>query len=454
MQGLICQQCHAALNWDGQSEIVRCEFCGTQYRMHPRQRGGSGIRVGLGEVSEIQTTEGRYAGHALVRSFAPKGWTIRTNAPEQESNVLCPLTIQVEFSAPEGDAVITFTGTRAFHHLEPTPQTMQMQGQLAMPERIISLAYRDAGALCDGVLSGNPNLRDVRLLSAEDRPDAWAAAVIGKEMRDYADAGTLNPGASWARKRVSVRDANGAPWQKQIETLVLRAFLPVPQQEQMLWQMLQQNRARLMGTSAAMAARGMLGGLMANLATPQVQAPQPKLRWAMHYMIETSVLEGAAEPAMDYARRIRESIELLPQAKQEIARLREALMLQVQRDTAAVNDAMAQMNRDQMASWDRRQQIIRGASDYGSNVMHQMFQDNAATSQRINNLRSESIRGVNTYYTQSPGFGIPSVAEADVSWDRVYQNTQYPDVFAVSAGDAPLEFGVDFEELKRTNGDY
>ena len=36
MQSLICQQCHASLSWDGQSEIVRCAYCGTQYRMHPR----------------------------------------------------------------------------------------------------------------------------------------------------------------------------------------------------------------------------------------------------------------------------------------------------------------------------------------------------------------------------------------------------------------------------------
>jgi hypothetical protein len=83
-----------------------------------------------------------------------------------------------------------------------------------------------------------------------------------------------------------------------------------------------------------------------------------------------------------------------------------------------------------------------------------MFQDNVATSQRVNNLRSEAIRGVNTYYTQSPGYGVPNVVEAGVGWDHVYQNTQYPDLFAASTGEAPLEFGVDFEELKQTGGDY
>ena len=455
MQSLICQQCHASLNWDGQSEIVRCEYCGTRYRMHPRQRqSGSGVRVGLGEVSEVQTTQGRYAGHALVRSFIPKGWSVQTNAPEQESNVLCPLTIRVEYTAPAGDAVITFTGTRAFHHLEPTPQTMQMQGRMGMPERIIGLAYRDAGAVCDGVLQGNPAIKDLRLRGTETQPDAWASAHMQKNMQEFAAAGTLNPGGTWARKTASVRDQNGNAWRKQIEAMVLYAYIPLSQGEQMAWQMVQQSRARLMGTSASMAMRGMLGGLLANMATPQLQAPQPKLRWTVQYMVETSVKEGSSEPAEDYARKIRDTIEVLPLMEQEIARLREQLMMQVYRDDAALGDAMAQANREQMASWDRRQQIIQGASDYGSNVMHEMQRSNAATMDRVNNLRSESIRGVNTYYTQSPGFGVPDVVEAGVGWDHVYQNTQYPDVFAASTGEAPLEFGVDFEELKQTGGDY
>jgi len=90
-------------------------------------------------VSEIQTTQGRYAGHALVRSYIPKDWTIETNAPEQQANLLCPLTIQVAYASPAQDAFVTFTGTRAYNHLEPTPQNAPMQGQMIQPERMIGL---------------------------------------------------------------------------------------------------------------------------------------------------------------------------------------------------------------------------------------------------------------------------------------------------------------------------
>ena len=455
MQSLICQQCHASLSWDGQSEIVRCAYCGTQYRMHPRRSGGSGVRVGTGAVSEIQTTQGRYAGHALVRSYIPKDWTIETNAPEQQANLLCPLTIQVAYASPAQDAFVTFTGTRDYNHLEQTPQNAQMQGQMIQPDRMIGLAFRDAGAVCDGVLSGNPSLSDVRLLSAMDTPDAWAREHQQKMLREYAQAGTMNPGGTWAKKSVTVRDANGQLWHKQVEAMVNYAYLPVPPQEQMMYQMLMQNRARTMGMSGMLGGmRGMLGGLMAGMAQPQIQPPQPKLRWTIQYVVETTAREGAFTAAMDAHEKIRNSIEVLPLFEREAAKIRDMLAMQAQQEQAVINDALGQMNRDRMASWDRQQQIIQSTSDYGSSIMREMRESNAQTQQRVNNLRSESIRGVNTYYTQNPGFGVPPVVEAGTQWDHVYQNTQNPDVFAASTGAVPLEFGVDYEELKQTGGDY
>ena len=454
MQSIICQQCRAALDWDGQSEIVRCAYCGTQYRMHPRRGGGTGVRVGSGTVSDIQTTRGRYAGKALVRSFIPKDWTIETNAPEQESNLLSPLTMQVMYTAPKQDACITFTGTRIYNHLEPTPQNAQQQGRMVMPDRMIALAFRDAGAICDGILTGNPAVSDVRLVSASDTPDAWAQAFLQKMVQSAAQGGLAQPGGCWAKKTATVRDTSGQLWRKQVEAMVIYGYIPVSQAEMMAWQMLAQSRARTQGLLGSLAARGRVAGMIAGMAQPQIRPPQPRLRWAAQYVIETSAHEAAFAAAADAHDRIRESIALLPLFEQESARLRDMLNMQAQQESAVIADAMGQMNREQMASWDRKQQIIQGASDYGSNVMHQMFDSNARTMDRVNNLRSEAIRGVNTYYTQSSGYGVPPVVEASTQWDHVYQNTQDPNWFAASQGAAPLEFGVDYEELKQTDGNY
>ena len=195
---------------------------------------------------------------------------------------------------------------------------------------------------------------------------------------------------------------------------------------------------------------------MAAAVTPeqQVSPPQPKLRWTLNYMIETSAKEEAFEEAVMIHRKIRDTFEALPLFNSETEAVRNYIMMQSQQETAAINGAIAQMNRDNMASWDRKQQIVSDTANYTSNVMHQMFEDNAATSNRVNNLRSEAIREVNTYHTVAGGYGDPTVVEAGTGWDHVYQNTQDPDIYAASTGAAPLEFGVDFEELKQTDGNY
>ena len=77
----------------------------------------------------------------------------------------------------------------------------------------------------------------------------------------------------------------------------------------------------------------------------------------------------------------------------------------------------------------------------------EMMADNAASHNRVANLNSEMIRGVNTYY------GSDRVVEASTMYDHVYQHNQNPDIYAAQVGHY-FTPGVDFTELKKTNGDY
>ena len=133
-----------------------------------------------------------------------------------------------------------------------------------------------------------------------------------------------------------------------------------------------------------------------------------------------------------------------------LEQIRQSLLQYLQ---ALKNQTAMAIHQQEMASWDRRQQIISDTHNYTMNVMHQMNANTAATHQRVANLHSESIRGVNTYYTARPGSGVPDVVEADVRWDNVYQNTVDPSIFVASES-YWLEPGVDFEPLIRTNGQY
>jgi len=47
----------------------------------------------------------------------------------------------------------------------------------------------------------------------------------------------------------------------------------------------------------------------------------------------------------------------------------------------------------------------------------------------------------------------PDIVEASVKWDHVYQSTRDPDIFAATER-IWLEPGTDFEELRKSNGNY
>ena len=112
--------------------------------------------------------------------------------------------------------------------------------------------------------------------------------------------------------------------------------------------------------------------------------------------------------------------------QRETERLRQNILAQARQEQSVIDNAYGQMARDQMASWDRKRAIIQSASDYGTQVMHEMQANTARTNDTVANLRSEAIRGVNTYYAQPFGVGNdPRVVEADVQSDRILSSWLY-----------------------------
>ncbi|MBR6025379.1 MAG: hypothetical protein IK069_01330, partial [Firmicutes bacterium] len=155
-------------------------------------------------------------------------------------------------------------------------------------------------------------------------------------------------------------------------------------------------------------------------------------------------------------------INLSIRPRQEYQNMKNAITQFIQQKIAQtqqnVNNAMMNMQRERMESMERRAKIIQDTNNYTTNVMREMNANTAATHDRVANLHSEAIRGVNTYYAAPGTFsygnsGRPDVVEASINWDHVYQSTQNPDVFAATR-DVWLEPGVDFVELKKTNGNY
>lgn len=452
MQQIQCRHCGTLLSWDGISEQLRCEVCGAAYRMHPRGRTQEGASAGQGKIAPIRITQGSLAGTELFACFVPKGWTVETNAPEEQANVLAPLTPALTMQEPEGRCYLSYYGTQIYQHLEPTPQNEPLQGQLQHPGLYLGLCYEDALSYCDGEVAANQTLSDVQRVSQTTEPDAFIRPLLDKAIRDAAAGGLLQTEANWARCVYSCRDGDGRLWYKQLEAMISLGWIPPDPQEQMLYQTLQQSQAQTAARLSMLQAR--FGGAYNAMQLPTAQMPQPKLRWCLHFLMETTATEDFFEQAKALHDQVRESWKPLPAFSQQAESLRRQLQMQAMQEDQMLAGVLGQMNQAQMASWERKQGIVNDLTAHTSTVMGQIQQSSDATMQRVRNRQSEQLREVNTFHAVPGIGGDADVVEADIGWDHVYQNTQNPDIFAASVGAAPLEFGVDFEELKPTEGNY
>lgn len=191
---------------------------------------------------------------------------------------------------------------------------------------------------------------------------------------------------------------------------------------------------------------GSLGALF-GAGRQSVPAPKDRIMWETMFLLDVDAPEDCFHEAVSACKLIRASYEESPEFRRTSAQMREELVRMQMRQTEATNAAMAQMMRDNSDHWDRMNAITRNANDYTTGVMRDMIASNAASHQRTANLQSEMIRDVNTYHARG------GVVEASTSWDHVYQSHEDPDWFVATEG-FELRPGIDYEELRRTQGDY
>ena len=426
MRVLQCTQCGAPLEWDGNSKIVRCSYCGAEFLMHPREEkarnGRNGDKTGI-PMGYIQGTN--FQGLCPIESYVPAGWSYGCTIASSEyygDMSANPIVVEARYSSPDGKALIIYRSSnpytdRRLSSMPPLPSAPMID---AMVSNMRVGTPFDAKSYCDFIVQRDIQVKQGRAIKEEsaDREELGRWETIRK---NYEGQGFSDVRCDWTRKTYSVVNAEGRPKTVCAETRVvdLRRRQQVP-----------------MG--------GLFGGMMNRMA----QTFEEHF-WETQYELILAADPDVYDAVFPEYMKINLSLQIRPEFEQ----MRQFFLQAIQREMAVANQAMAQMAADRMASWDRMSQTIQDTHNYTMGVMHEMQANTAATHDRVANLHSEAIRGVNTYYTGNNGYGEPSVVEADVKWDHVYQNATRPTEF-VATRDFMLENGVDFEELKRTNGNY
>ena len=423
MVKLECQQCGAGLHWDGKGNIVKCGYCGTEYVMHP-QTGGFGrsgdIYAGTGNVQGIPIDPNwEFAGMFPVESYVPKGWRVcarQAPADYYGDHAGNPYVSEAEFRSPDGAEYVLWRGGNMY--------TDRKLSRVPLFHGIDVLgSYLRVGSpfwaedYCDYILK-----RDIMPASGKkvrvEEADAKEQKKQQEIVNNYLSSGFCQAEGDWKRVTYDIVGADGRPKLVSVETRVVDGY----------------KGSQPMGG-------GFFGGFFGQMFQQNTQH-----LWETQYELIVVADRERFNNASNEAQKIFGSMRLTDDHE----RIRMTYLQHLQ--GLQTQTAMA-VHQQEMASWDRQQGIINDTHNHIMNTMHEMNANTAATHDRVANLHSESIRGVNTYYTARPGYGNPDVVEADVRWDHVFQNTQNPDIFAASET-LWLQPGVDFEELKKTNGNY
>ena len=100
------------------------------------------------------------------------------------------------------------------------------------------------------------------------------------------------------------------------------------------------------------------------------------------------------------------------------------------------------MHQAQMASSQRIGQMINDTYAYGIDLNRQSCANTQATMDRVNDMRSESLREVNSCHT-----GDGRYVESVIGFDNVYRNAARPDWYAAPEG--MIDMGSDWVQLKK-----
>ena len=412
--------------WNEQQSVTQCKLCGTKYKFKPKSDSQPVLMppVGRGQIDYLTVSSERMTkNRPLIKSYIPKNWKTECMFLYERTDMVSnPLVPAIVYTAPDNSAKVFYAGQCFYKHIDPIPQNAGLEGVLedlrvnrSNPSFLRLKTYMPAREYCDFVAKSTGAAR--LSLCSEKNADNAEMNRQRRIIENFTSKGFYNVSPEWVSRTYSGVDSSG---QKLVVTTETRVI----------------HMAKTKAVSSLQMAPSL--GMFGMRMTPRmIQQQIEEYFWVTQYELTLLCLESVYNKALEEFNRINQSIDFLPGMEQTMAET-----------IAMAQNALAGIAQNNAASMERSSRIIAETNAYTSNIQHQMIADNSASHNRVANLQSEMIRGVNTYHTNTGG-----IVEAPIYFDHVYQNTNNPDMFAAQQGNS-FEFGVDFEELTQTDGNY
>lgn len=494
MEQLICQACGAKLNWDGVSDLVTCPYCGSRFNLRPRTQGAGDevLRdgIGRGTVAQIPSVQADAGGACFLRSYVPSGWQVQCGGSPQgygdpaRDGAHCTTVM----TAPGEKAFIVIRSTQTVRHVEPSmlngngARHLNLMGARVVGGGGLEGTRRSAAEYCDEMLPAIYPGVQLQLLG-EDNADEAEQRLQQQILTNYRNQG-MNAEADWKRRYYLAVMPDGKRMNAAAETRIVSweqggqggMFGGQPgmfgggAQQGGQTGMPGAGQGGMFGGFQNQAAQGGLLGAGLQFLQRMQQSLIPRF-WEVQYELLFLADEDCAKAVYPEFNKVRKSFRFLPafeQYKENGRRVVLQCQQQMMADTAAsqqrrmnmmmetqdyIHNVQSDMMASSSASHDRVAQQWSdymqnsGPGAYGMGSMGPAVGE-ADTMDRVRNQWSEAIKETNTYYGNDG-----KVYEASTSYDHVYQGNKDQDSFFGTSGTSE-DPGVDYDELKRTNGNY
>ena len=471
MKKLQCSNCTAPIEWDGQSEMVICPYCGTKYRMQRASATRNAAPevlhdcVGRGKVALIPSMLANTGNACFVSTYVPEGWVIRCGGSPQGYGdpARDGAHITTTIGHPQERAFFIARSGQTVRHVEPS--IMNRTGARYL--NTAGVMYGTGGGL-EGTCRSAAEYEDemvlevlkgasLKLLREEDADESekkLAEQIIsGFSMQGYTAT------VDWKRRYYLVTLPDGKKVNAAAETRIVA------------YEQGNAGGGMFGGFQGMLQNGGMFGGLqgMIQNGMKRMQSAFRQRFWEVQYELLFLANADYAREAWPEFVKVRSSFQYLPAFEQYKAGERQVVM-----------QCINQMAADRAASEQCKAGIMMDAQNHIHNTMSSMQQSASATNDRVagmwsdamrtsgsfgggygqggygsvssqdavTNRYSEMIKETNTYYGNDG-----NVYEASTEFDNIYQGNRDQDSF-VGTSDTTWDPGVDFDELKRTDGKY
>lgn len=454
MKMLRCQNCNAALAWDGASSVVTCECCGMRYQMTPPDPRRTALQNALkgGCVAPRPFLEGSDRGNAVFESWLPEGWnyTIITNDLSRYGSASTPFVPTIRMCAPDGHSLIDYTSTNAY---VDAPQmgfganpmggfmagfaqafgaagSMGAQGYLDPQTYVRKRPLTRTPQLCDEAALARTQLFGLQLqqvMQETDAPDAIARTRYQELLQDLPPETRQSIWCEWHRRlyRALAHDGSEYAVMAEVEVATNGFNTQAPQQQP---------------------SGGLFANMLGQAAQAMAQSAQPRI-WQTTYELVMWCPIDEFPRIFAECNHVRESIQQGADFQTYREALGQAMQFSAMQTQSAVTNAQMNMMRDNATHADRMAAITQDLNDHVGNVMHDMMASNAATNERVANMHAEMVGGYNVYRGTDGNY-----VRADTAFDHVYQgNVDGRDWLVGVEGDW-LEPGVDFVPLDKIEG--